>query len=62
MPKGNWIKVSDRLPPENKIVKTKVHKYGMVSNESKLVRKGSLWWLPNKSIFVYFTPTHWLDE
>ena len=62
MPKWNWIKVSDRLPPENKIVPTKIDEGGNVRNKAKLVRKGTLWWLPDESIYVYFTPTHWLDE
>ena len=62
MPKWNWIKVSDRLPPQNNIVRTKIDEDGRVSNESKLIRKGTLWWLPDEAIYVYFTPTHWLDE
>jgi len=62
MPKENWVKVSHRLPPENKIVRTKMDEDGRVMDESKLIRKGTLWWLPDESIYVYFTPTHWLDE
>jgi len=62
MQKNNWVKVSDRLPPENKVVQTKIHKNRVVKNESKLVLKGTVWWLPDFSTNVQFNPTHWLDE
>jgi hypothetical protein len=29
---------------------------GAVQN---LKRRGNLWWLPDDSMYVYFTPTHW---
>lgn len=62
MKKENWIKVSDRLPTENKSVKTKIDTDGIIRNEGYLVRKGTLWWLPDEAIYAYFPPTHWLDE
>jgi len=62
MKQNNWVKVSDRLPPQNKIVRTKIDEGVRVRDEAKLIRKESLWWLPDESMYVYFTPTHWLDE
>jgi len=50
------------LPPQNKIVRTKIDEEGNVRNESRLMLKGTIWWTPDESIYVYFIPTHWLDE
>jgi len=62
MKQNNWVKVSDRLPPQNKIVRTKIDEEGRVRNESRLMLKGTIWWTPDESVYVYFIPTHWLDE
>ena len=54
-----WIKTSEQLPPENVIVETKIHDEKYCRNETMLIRKGKLWFLPDKSMYVYYTPTHW---
>jgi hypothetical protein len=57
-----WIKTNKELPPENVVVETKIDN-GMNDiprNVKKLVRKGQLWFYPDMSMYVYYTPTHWL--
>lgn len=54
-----WIKTSEQLPPENVVVETKIHDEKYCRNETKLIRNGNLWFLPDKSMYVYYTPTHW---
>lgn len=52
-----WHPIS--TAPEGVEVNTKLMD-GMGSrNEQKLKRKGSLWWFPDGSMYVYYTPTHW---
>lgn len=59
MEKNNWIKVSNILPTEGEVVETKIDEGGKVRNEGVLRRIGRLWYLPNRSMYVYYTPTHW---
>ena len=54
-----WIKTSDELPPENIVVETKIDDGHGVRNQTKLKRKGRLWFFPDDSMYVYYTPTHW---
>lgn len=56
---SDWISVVERLPPENKIVDTSIDDGEYIRNERKLKRKGNLWYFPNGSMYVYYTPTHW---
>lgn len=54
-----WFKTSEKLPPENIVVETKIHDEKGWRNDAKLKRKGNLWFLPDGSMYVYYTPTHW---
>lgn len=54
-----WHKTSQELPPENVIVRTKIHDEKGCRNETFLFRQGNLWFLANGSMYVYYTPTHW---
>ena len=55
-----WHKISDVPPPEKKEILTKiVDADGTEHNEQKLKKSGKLWWQPDMSMYVYFTPTHW---
>lgn len=54
-----WIKTIDALPVENKVVDTKIDDAKGCRNEQPLKRKGSLWFYPDGSVYVYYTPTHW---
>jgi hypothetical protein len=53
-----WVKVSDIQPPLNVIVNTKIDNNG-VRNEQKLKFGGKLWFVPDGTTYVYYTPTHW---
>lgn len=54
---GGW-KPADTAP-EGVPVMTKIHDAQGVRNEWTLKRGGNLWWYPDGSMYVYYTPTHW---
>jgi hypothetical protein len=54
-----WIKCLDRLPPEGVSVLTKIDDADGERNEQRLKRRKNLWWFPDESMYVYYTPTHW---
>lgn len=54
-----WIRIEDRLPPENTLVATKIEDCSGVRNESDLIRIGGLWFFKDMSMYVYYVPTHW---
>ncbi len=54
-----WIKTSEQLPQEGKIVQTKISDDLGERNHQALKRQGRLWFVPDGSIYVYYTPTHW---
>ncbi len=45
--------------PEGVEVRTKIDDRDGIRNEQALVRKGRLWFYPDMSMYVYYTPTHW---
>lgn len=49
-----WISVDDRLPPEHVEVEVKNS-----NGSARLVRRGGLWYLPDFSMYVYYTPKYW---
>lgn len=57
-----WISCRDRLPPDNQVVLTKIDDRLGVRNEQELLRHRNLWWLKDKSMYVYYSPTHWADR
>ncbi len=59
---NNWIATAEQLPPENQVVYTKIDDENGIRNETQLIFYKNLWWLPDKSIYVYYTPTHWKYE
>ena len=46
--------------PEGVEVETKIDddEYG-VRNVTALIHERNLWWFPDRSMYVYYTPTHW---
>lgn len=56
---NDWTACSVMLPEENQVVETKIDDYHGPRNEAKLVRQGNLWFFPDLSMYVYYTPTHW---
>lgn len=56
---ARWIPTAEQLPPENQIVDTKIDDEKGLRNEYQLIFSRNLWWLPDKSMYVYYSPTHW---
>lgn len=54
-----WIDVKHQLPENGVVVKTKIDDQKGVRNEQNLKRSGNLWFFPDGSMYVYYTPTHW---
>lgn len=57
-----WIKTAHRIPPDGKVVMTKIEDHNGVRNEQELKRIKNLWWFPDGSMYVYYNPTHWLED
>lgn len=56
---NDWINVADALPHEGAVVKTVISDERGTRNEARLKRDGRLWFFPDGSMYVYYTPTHW---
>lgn len=54
-----WKLINEETPPKGRIIKTKIDDESGVRNEQELRWDGKLWWLPDGSMYVYYTPTHW---
>lgn len=59
MEKDIWIETSKQLPDHGIVVDTKIDDSKGVRNECRLKRNMSLWYHPDGSMYVYYTPTHW---
>lgn len=55
----SYIPCTKQLPPNGKVVDTLICDGHGVRNEQKLKRKDNLWFLPDGSMYVYYSPTHW---
>lgn len=54
-----WISVKDALPEEGVVVHAKIDDEKGLRNEQDLKLWRRLWWFPDGSMYVYYTPTHW---
>jgi hypothetical protein len=54
----DWKLITDTAPMDDVEVMTKIDD-GHARNETSLVRQGRLWFFPDRSMYVYYTPTHW---
>lgn len=54
-----WVSCRDKLPPWSIDVETKIDDEQGVRNVAVLRLYRNLWWLPDKSMYVYYNPTHW---
>ncbi len=59
---SEWISVKDRLPADGDEVETKIDDAKGSRNEQSLVLQGSLWFFPDRSMYVYYSPTHWREQ
>lgn len=55
----NWNSVAQNPPKDNVVVMTKIDDAAGVRNEAKMYKSGSLWFLADGSMYVYYRPTHW---
>lgn len=56
---ADWVPLALRQAPERVEVMTKIHDGKGVRNVQSLKRRGNLWFFPDDSMYVYYTPTHW---
>ena len=54
-----WISVDDSLPLENEVVETLISDEKGIRNEADLVLYKGLWFVADKSMYVYYLQTHW---
>ena len=54
-----WKLITEENPPKGRVLKTKIDDANGVRNEQELKWDGKLWWMPDGSMYVYYTPTHW---
>ncbi len=45
--------------PNGIVLMTKIDDENGIRNEQELKRSGNLWFVPDGSMYVYYTPTHW---
>lgn len=58
-PVPQWISLQERRPISGVPVETKIDDKDGVRNVQTLLLYRNLWWFPDKSMYVYYTPTHW---
>lgn len=54
-----WIRCTYQLPRDGVEVMTKIDDEKGCRNETSLKRQRNLWFFPDMSMYVYYTPTHW---
>lgn len=54
-----WFTTEQQLPPTGVVVETKIDDGQGCRNQQQLKREGRLWFVPDGSMYVYYTPTHW---
>lgn len=57
----DWFPCVDLLPPDGKVVETKIDDENGVRNVQPLQRRGNLWWTHDGVMYVYYRPTHWRE-
>ena len=57
---SEWQKVD--TCPEGIVVDTKIDDAGGVRNEQPLIRRGSLFFYSDETMYVYYRPTHWKSK
>jgi hypothetical protein len=55
----DWIPMHAAPPPEGRACWTKIEDQNGTRNVQKLRRDKNLYWMPDGSMYVYYTPTHW---
>lgn len=55
----NWIPNAPTTAPNGVVVETKIDDERGIRNQTLLIKERGLWFFPDKSMYVYYTPTHW---
>ena len=55
----DWTPLTLKFPEQGIVVNTKIDDKSGSRMECKLIFDKGLWWLQDKSMYVYYTPTHW---
>ena len=50
-----------RTAPQGVKIRTKIDDGKGARNEQDLIRDGRAFFLPDRSMYVYYTPTHWKE-
>ena len=58
---NKYISIQNKLPPEGKVVMTKIEDIQGCRNEQSLFYDKGLWWVPSGEMYVYYQPTHWKE-
>jgi hypothetical protein len=58
---NKWIPVTSIKPIENRLVETKIDDRNGCRNVATLKYGKNMWWHPDMSMYVYYTPTHWRE-
>lgn len=56
-----WRSVVADPPREGQVVMTSIFDMKGRRNEQLLKRVGRLWFLPSGSMYVYYTPSEWME-
>jgi len=56
-----WKPINDQVP-EGVVFNTIISDENGLRNEAKLKRKSKLWFYPDDSMYVYYTPTHYKEN
>jgi len=57
MSEPRWLAAQEA--PEDVVVETKIDDQYGVRNIQEMKRRGNMWWYPDGSMYVYYTPTHY---
>lgn len=58
-PGSAWIAVTEQAPPRDVEVETKIDDGRGCRNQTTLKLHGNLWFFPDMSMYIYYSPTHW---
>lgn len=56
---SDWILNAQTPAPNDVVVETKIDDKHGIRNQTPLKKQRNLWWFPDGSMYVYYTPTHW---
>lgn len=54
---NNWLDIGSA--PSNSAIETKIDDANGERNHCTLIKDGGLWWFEDRSMYVYYQPTHW---